>query len=183
MKKLLTSLFLSVILITNAQAEKIKTEVNATAFDKAVVAHVIGQSIQRFPLAEDVTFEDAIDSMKLRASMIGFKEVADLPLSEEVKAKLSVMGKDNSKVRKMRILAFCDAMIAAEMVDYNIIFAGFLPCRIAAVEDENKKGWLVTMNMDMMLHAVDLPPHLTELAKKVRDNIYDIVEAGVNGEL
>jgi len=38
------------------------------------------------------------------------------------------------------------------------------------------------MNMDMMLHAVELTPKLTKLAKKVRDDIYSIVEAGVNGD-
>jgi len=82
----------------------------------------------------------------------------------------------------MHILAFCDSLIAKEMVEYNMIFAGFLPCRIAAIEDAEGNGWLVTMNMDMMLHAVELTPELTKLAKKVRDDIYDIVEAGVNGD-
>ena len=83
----------------------------------------------------------------------------------------------------MRILAFCDALIAKKMVEYNIIFAGFLPCRIAVLEDSNGKGWIVTQNMDMMLHAVDLPEDLQPLAKKVRDTIYSIVDAGVNGDL
>ena len=83
----------------------------------------------------------------------------------------------------MRILAFCDALIAKKMVEYDIIFAGFLPCRIAVLEDGDGKGWIVTMNMDMMLHAVDLPEDLQPLAKKVRDTIYSIVDAGVNGDL
>ena len=48
------------------------------------------------------------------------------------------------------------------------------------LEDGNGKGWIVTMNMDMMLHAVDLPPELQPLAKRVRDTIYSIVDAGVN---
>jgi uncharacterized protein (DUF302 family) len=83
----------------------------------------------------------------------------------------------------MQILAFCDALIAKEMVEYDIIFAGFLPCRIAVIEDQDGKGWIVTTNMDMMLHAVDLPERLQPLAKKVRDSIYSIVDAGVNGDL
>ena len=90
------------------------------------------------------------------------------------------MGQD---AHYMRLLAFCDALIAKKMVDYNLIFAGFLPCRIAVVEDAQGKGWLVTMNMDMMLHAVDLPDDLKPLAEKVRDTIYSIVDAGVNGDL
>ena len=39
------------------------------------------------------------------------------------------------------------------------------------------------MNMDMMLHVVDLPAELQPLAKQVRDTIYDIVDAGVKGDL
>ena len=34
-----------------------------------------------------------------------------------------------------------------------------------------------------VLHAVDLPPELQPLAKQVRDTIYSIVDAGVNGDL
>jgi len=144
--------------------------------DKAMMQQMIDNSIERFPLAEDVSIEEAIDSMKLRANGLNFKMVADLPLSEQVRA----MGEE---ARYMRILAFCDALIAKTMVEHNIIFAGFLPCRIAVVEDTQGKGWIVTMNMDMMLHAVDLPAHLQPLAQQVRDNIYSIVEAGVNGDL
>ena len=87
---------------------------------------------------EDVGVEDAVASMELRANMLNFKLVADLPLSEQVKS----MGED---ANYMRILAFCDALIAKKMVEHNIIFAGFLPCRIAVLEDANGKGWIVRL--------------------------------------
>ena len=173
MRKILFPLLLLMPLL--AQAGE-KQNIDTPAFDEAIARQMISSSIQRFPLAEDVSIDDAIDSMKLRANTLNFKLVADLPLSEQVKA----MGEE---ARYMRILAFCDALIAKRMVDYNLIFAGFLPCRIAVVEDAEGKGWLVTMNMDMMLHAVDLPEDLKPLAKQVRDTIYSIVDAGVNGDL
>ncbi len=149
---------------------------SASAVDPAMAREMVRASIQAFPLAEDVSIDDAIASMKLRANMLNFKMVADLPLSEQVKA----LGQDS---KRMQILAFCDALIAKKMVEYDIIFAGFLPCRIAVVEDKNGKGWIVTTNMDMMLHAVDLPDDLKPMAQKVRDSIYSIVDAGVNGDL
>ena len=173
MKRLLLSLLLLTPLMVHAGS---KQTIDTPAFDKKIAQQMISESIQRFPLAEDVTVEDAIDSMKLRANNLNFKLVADLPLSEQVKA----MGQE---ANYMRILAFCDALIAKRMVEYNLIFGGFLPCRIAVIEDSEGKGWLVTMNMDMMLHAVDLPEDLQPMAQKVRDTIYSIVEAGVNGEL
>jgi uncharacterized protein (DUF302 family) len=175
MKKTLL-LLLGLALAGAAHAAKEREKLDTPAFDKSVAQQMVRMSIQRFPLAEGVTPDDAIESMKLRANMLNFKMVADLPLSEQIKA----MGKDS---RRMEILAFCDALIAKQMVEYDIIFAGFLPCRIAVVEDKDGKGWIVTTNMDMMLHAVDLPERLQPLAKKVRDTIYSIVDAGVNGDL
>lgn len=170
------NIILSLLLVFGLTAPVLADKSGETSFDREIAQKMIDSSIQRFKIAEDVSIDDAIESMKLRANMLNFKMVADLPLSEQIEA----MGK---KSRRMQILAFCDALIAKEMVEYNIIFAGFLPCRIAAVEDENGQGWLVTMNMDMMLHAVDLPDHLMPMAKQVRDTIYSIVDAGVNGDL
>jgi uncharacterized protein (DUF302 family) len=175
MKKLLW-VMLGLLLAAPVQAAKENRAIETPPFDKAIAQQMVRMSIQSFPIVEGVSMDDAIESMKLRANMLNFKMVADLPLSEQIKA----MGKES---RLMQILAFCDALIAKEMVEFDIIFAGFLPCRIAVIEDKNGKGWIVTTNMDMMLHAVDLPAHLQPLARKVRDSIYSIVQAGVNGEL
>ena len=173
MKKFLIAALM--LLFTSVVAAE-KQHIETPAFDKAIAQQMVNASIQRFKLADGISVNDAIDSMKLRANGLNFKLVADLPLSEQVEA----MGEE---ARYMRILAFCDALIAKKMVEFNTIFAGFLPCRIAVIEDENGQGWLVTMNMDMMLHAVDLPEDLQPLAKQVRDTIYSIVDAGVNGDL
>jgi len=128
------------------------------------------------PLAEDVTMDDASDSMKLRANGLNFKLVAHMPLSEQVKA----MGGDS---KRMEIFQFCDAMIAAKMVKHSLIFAGFLPCRIAMVEDQKGKAWLITMDMDAMMKGADLPKELISAASEVRNNIYDILSAGATGDL
>ena len=172
MKSLVLFLMLSLTLTTPVFAEKAID----TNFEKEIVQKMIDSSIQRFKIDEGVSIEDAVDSMKLRANMLNFKLVADLPLSEQIKA----MGEESGH---MQILAFCDALIAKKMVEYNIIFAGFLPCRIAALEDKDGQGWIVTTNMDMMLHAVELPEDLQPMAKKVRDTIYSIIDAGTTGDL
>ena len=128
------------------------------------------------PLAEDVSMDDAIDSMKLRANGLNFKLVAHMPLSEQVKA----MGEDS---KRMEIFQFCDALIAKQMVEHNVIFAGFLPCRIALIEDQAGKPWIVTLNMDAMLKGTELPPNLRKLGLQVRNTIYSIVQAGADGDL
>ncbi|HHJ34950.1 MAG TPA: DUF302 domain-containing protein [Gammaproteobacteria bacterium] len=128
------------------------------------------------PIADDVSMDDASDSMKLRANALNFKLVAHMPLSEQVKA----MGGES---KRMEIFQFCDAMIAAKMVKNSLIFAGFLPCRIAMVEDQKGKAWLITMDMDSMVKSAGLPEELIGAATTVRNNIYNILAAGATGDL
>ena len=135
-----------------------------------------GLNIIVCPIAEDVTMDDAVDSMKLRANGLNFKLVAHMPLSEQVKA----MGEDS---KRMEIFQFCDALIAKRMVEHNVVFAGFLPCRIAMVETKEGQGSLITMNMDAMLKGTNLPDNLKPLGLTVRNSIYSIVQAGVEGDL
>lgn len=135
-----------------------------------------GLNIIVCPLADGVSMDDAIDSMKLRANGLNFKLVAHLPLSEQVIA----MGE---KSRRMEIFQFCDALIAKRMVEHNIVFSGFLPCRIALIEGADGKGSLVTLNMDAMLKGVELPGDLQQMGLTVRNNIFSIVQAGAEGDL
>jgi uncharacterized protein (DUF302 family) len=135
-----------------------------------------GLNIIVCPLDDGIDIDDAIDSMKLRANSLNFKLVAHMPLSEQVKA----MGQDS---RRMEIFQFCDALIAKQMVEYNIVFAGFLPCRIAIIEGEDGNGSIVTLNMDTMVQSVELTEDLQKLGMKVRNTIFSIVQAGVEGDL
>ena len=136
----------------------------------------IEDTVVKTPLAEGIGFEDAVESMKLRANMHNMKLVAELPLSKQIEA----MGQ---KARHMAIYQFCDPLTAQRMVEANIHFAAYLPCRIAVVEDEKGKGWLVMMNLDMMLKGATLTKDLEARATKVRDVLMDIMKAGANGEL
>jgi uncharacterized protein (DUF302 family) len=168
MKRMILALLLGLGLMASAQ-------ISAMEMDKATMSQMVQHSIQKWKINDGVSVQDAIESMQLRANLLNFMQVADLPLSEQVKA----MGETGPYIR---ILAFCDAKIANEMVKFDIIFTGFLPCRIAVIEDEQGQGWITTMNMDMMLNAVELTPELETVARRVRDVIYEIVEAGVAGE-
>jgi uncharacterized protein (DUF302 family) len=136
----------------------------------------IEDTVVKMPLADGVSFDDAVASMKLRANIRNMKLVAELPLSKQIEA----MGK---KARRMEIYQFCDPLTAQRMVEANIHFAAYLPCRIALVEDEKGQGWLVMMNLDMMLNGATLTDELKTQAIKVRDTLMDIMQAGANGDL
>jgi len=136
----------------------------------------IAETVLKLPLADDVSMDDAVDSMKLRANALNFKLVAHLPLYKELEA----MGVE---ARRIEIFQFCDARIAIEMVRYNPDFSAYLPCRITLLEDQEGQAWLVTLDLGKVIPGADLPPDLLEKAELVRDNIESIMTAGANGEL
>jgi uncharacterized protein (DUF302 family) len=136
----------------------------------------ISDTVLKMPLAEDVTPDDAIDSMKLRANALNFKLVAHLPLYKELQG----MGIESGRVE---IFQFCDARVAYTMISHDINFSAYLPCRIVLIEDKDGKNWLVTLDLDVVMRSADLPPELMEKAVMVRDTIREIMEAGANGDL
>ena len=138
---------------------------------------MVGQSILEMPLADGVSLDDAVESMKLRANEINFKLVAELPLSKQVEAMTG------QPQRRMTIYQFCDAMTAKEMVDFNPAFVAFLPCRIAIVEDENGKGSILTMNLAPLISAAHMPPALNLKAAEIQNGLLNIMVAGANGDL
>ena len=136
----------------------------------------IADTVLKMPLAEGVSADDAIESMKLRANALNFKLVAHLPLSQQLKG----MGIDSKRVE---IFQFCDAAIAHDMISHDIDFSAYLPCRITLIEDQGGHYWLVTLDLDMVIRTADLSPGLMEKAIKVRDTLREIMEAGASGDL
>ena len=168
MKKILITCLLSLSFCLNVQAEEM--------FELSDQCKEDAMNMIKCKVADDVSADDAIDSMKLRANFLNFKLVGHMPLSEQV---IAMGGKSN----RMEIFQFCDAMIAAQMVKRSMAFAGYLPCRISLVVDDNDQAWLITLNMDSTMSDASLPKELQSLGMKVRNNIYSIMTAGVEGDL
>ncbi len=128
-------------------------------------------------VAEGLSAQDVEDTMRFVANEHNFKNVGELPLSEQVAA---MTGEDQ---RFWGIYMFCNPLTAAKMIDYSDAFAAYLPCRIALVEDKTGQLWLYTLNMDMMIHGgTELPAELFEEANKVSEIIQDIMNRGAEGE-
>lgn len=151
--------------------------VTTSAFAADQPTFDIAKTVIKKPIAEGVSFDAAIDSMKLRANSLNMKLVAHQPLSKEYQA----LGLPN--IKRTEIFQFCDAKIAKEMIEYDISYAAYMPCRITLVEEKPGKGWLVMMNLDIFIGSAQLPPRLYQLATKIRDNLISIIEAGANGDL
>ena len=129
------------------------------------------------PVEEGLSPEDVIASLKSIATERNFLFVGESPFYKQVKA---ITGED---YRYVNFLSFCDARIGKLMLEYHDQYSGFMPCRIALVEDTSGNLWLHTMNMDMMVHGgKQLPPELKRGAIRVRDTIRAMMEGAAAGE-
>ena len=161
-------LTLAIFLGAQAQAEGKKPLPPAMQFD-------INQTVVKQPLAEGVSAEDAIDAMQSKAIELNMKFVAHQPLSKELQAR----GVDSGR---LEIFQFCNPMDAHEMVKFNPIFAAYMPCRIALVEDQDGKLWVMMLNLDMLINNTPLPPELKAIAEKVNTTLTKILNAAATGE-
>jgi uncharacterized protein (DUF302 family) len=134
-----------------------------------------------YKLAVDpgVSMSEAAESMRLRANALNLQLVAELPMSKQVEA---VTGKPQ---RTITIFQFCDAVLAKDLIDVNMEFSIYMPCRIALIEDAKGQGWLVMMdvNVDQVAKEKRLPPALKTRIEAVRKSLVDIMQAGAKGEL
>jgi len=136
----------------------------------------------KLPVDEGVSFEDAIDAMKLRANLVNFKLVGHQPMWKEIEA---TTGKPSPKIE---IFQFCDAMVARQILDYAPEFAIYLPCRIALLEDAEGKLWVMTLDWNVgWLDYVQNPNSELELdlrkeAKRIRDALRYIMEGAATGD-
>jgi len=136
----------------------------------------LDQAVIKMRLHKGVSMDEAVSSMKLRANMLNMKLVAHLPLSKQIKA----MG---HKARRMEVFEFCNPLTAQKMVESNIDFAAYLPCRIALVEDEHGQGWLVMTDLNRIIRGAHLGPKLKAEAEHVRSVLHKIMKAGATGSL
>jgi len=121
--------------------------------------------------------DDVIESLKSLATSRSFLFVGESPFYKQIKA---ITGED---YRYVNFLSFCDASVGKLMLEYRDQYSGFMPCRIAIVEDKNGRLWLYSMNLDLMIHGgKELPDNLKSGALRVRDTIKEIMQGAANGE-
>lgn len=134
-------------------------------------------TVWKVQVADGLSPEDVEQTMKFVANEHNFKNVGELPLSEQVAAMTG------EAQRTWKIYMFCNPLTAAKMIDYADSFSAYLPCRISMVEDASGKLWLYTLNMYMMIHGgKKLPPELLDEALGVKEIILDIMNRGAQGD-
>ena len=135
--------------------------------------------VYKVAIDRSISMNDAAESLKLRANTLNLQLVAELPMSKQVEA---ITGKPQ---RTIIIYQFCDAVLARDLIDVNMEFAIYMPCRIALIEDAQGQGWLVMMDVsvDDVAQEMRLPPELKARIEKVRNALIDIMGASARGDL
>jgi len=143
--------------------------------EPVIKIYEIGQTVLKISLKPGVSPEDAISSMMAKAVELNMRMVGHLHVSDEMRAR----GVD---ARRLEILQFCNPEDAVKMVEHNPIYAAYMPCRIAMVEDEKGIVWLMMLNLDMIINKFPLPEDLRTLAITVNGQMLNIITAGSTGD-
>ena len=134
-------------------------------------------TVWKVPVEEGLSVEDVDETVKAVANELNIKNVGELPLSEQVEAM------NGEKSRFFKIYMFCNALTAAQMLDYSDAYSAYLPCRVSLVEDKEGKLWLYSLNMDAMIYGgKPLPAALKEEAMGVKKIILEILNRGAEGD-
>jgi uncharacterized protein (DUF302 family) len=138
-----------------------------------------GNGVYKIAIDRNVSMSEAAESMRLRANALNLQLVAELPMSKQVEA---VTGKPQ---RTIIVFQFCDAVLAKDLIEENLDFSIYMPCRIALIEDASGQGWLVMMdvNVDAVAQEKRLPAALKDRVNAVRRLLIEIMQAGAKGEL
>ncbi|HYN77426.1 MAG TPA: DUF302 domain-containing protein [Lamprocystis sp. (in: g-proteobacteria)] len=129
------------------------------------------------PVKDGLSTEDVIESMKSLATSRNLLFVGESPFYKQIEA---ITGQG---YRYVNFLSFCDAQVGRQMLEYRDQYSGFMPCRIALVEDKQGKLWLYSMNLDLMIYGgAQLPDDLKAAALRVRDSIRYIMDGAAVGE-
>ena len=135
----------------------------------------IEQQLYKVPLSKGLKPDDAIAALKSKAAELNMKLVSHQPLSAELIAR-------GVESRRIEIFQFCNPYDARVMVNHNPIFASYMPCKIAMVEDENRQMWLMMISLDVLINKKKLPLVVKKTAERVNNTLKKILRAGATGQ-
>lgn len=139
--------------------------------------NAVGATVWSAKVADGLTFEEVDQSIRNIAIERNIKGVGDLPLGDQVAAMTG------QPWRKLNIYLYCNPLTAAKMIEFDIAYAAYLPCRVSLVEDETGQLWIYTLDMDLMIYGgKTLPPELLAEALEVKETMLAILEGAAEGD-
>jgi len=131
-----------------------------------------------------LSFDDVVTSIGLRANQLNLKLVGHSPMIKDIQAVLGDMS-----TPRMEVFHYCDIEAGREIMKLVPESIVYLPCRIAVMEDAQKNVRGLTLDWDtawldgINSASMGVSPEMAKLAKKIRDNMDNVMRAGANGDL
>lgn len=142
----------------------------------------------KYKAKDGLSFDDVVDSMKLRANQLNFKQVGHSPMWKDIQVVLGDMD-----APRMEVYHYCDIAAGRAVLKYAPEALVYLPCRIGIMEDADKNIWVMTLDWDVSWldsisgkMGLDDKAETKELvghARDIRDKMDNIMRAAAAGDL
>jgi uncharacterized protein (DUF302 family) len=147
------------------------------------VKDVMNMMATKYKAREGLSFDDVVESMKLRANQVNFKLVGHSPMWKDIQAVLG-----DTDAPRMEVFHYCDIAAGREVLKYAPESLIFLPCRIGIMEDADKNIWVMTLDwdtawIDSITGNMGAPDALVKAAADIRDKMDNIMKAAAAGDL
>lgn len=147
------------------------------------VKDVMNMMSTKYKAKAGLTFDDVVESMKLRANQLNFKLVGHSPMWKDIQAVLG-----DTTAPRIEVFHYCDIAAGREVLKYAPESLIFLPCRIGIMEDADKNIWVMTLDwdtawIDSISGRMGAPDNLMKAAADIRDKMDNIMKAAAAGDL
>ena len=144
--------------------------------DQGISYANVALQIARIQVDDSVSFDDAVESLKLRANQHNLKFAGVSKVYKEIEA---LTGKT---AKRTEIYSFCDGLTANKMLNADPLMVAFMPCRIAILEDAQGKRWVISMMIDIKM-LESMPEDARKSAEGVMTSMKDMMVAASKGDL
>ena len=136
----------------------------------------ITQTVARMELGEGVTRDEAIVAMRNKAVELNMRLVGEQHVSKALEQR-------GEKASYLAIFQFCNLSDAKAIVRDNPLYAAYMPCRVAMVEDPSGKTWLMMLNLDILVDNTLVSKEIVRTVIGVNQKMLEIMVAGTTGDL
>lgn len=133
---------------------------------------------------------DPMEAMVYQRQVVAQRSIAEVEKHlEEAAAELGVHSLGTLHVQRevlaragrgfplLNAYLFCDPDLATDLMALNPAMAAFLPCRVILYQDERGRLWLMSPNLDLVIHGGrPLPLALQERALGLQDTLREMVD-------
>lgn len=139
----------------------------------------------KYKAKKDLSFDEIVESMKLRANQLNFKLVGHSPMWKDFQAVLG-----DTAAPRIEVFHYCDIAAGRAVLKYAPEALVYLPCRIGVMEDADKNIWVMTLDWDTAWldsiggkMGLEKEAELITFARDIRDKMDNIMRAAAAGDL